>query len=160
MVRAQLGKNNKNAKMPPTDRVYTHMEQIGAGMYGQVYMAHNRQTDSLSAIKKIPKDSGTGIPSNALREIALLREYAHPNIVQLQDVVCLRHELHLVFEHIEQDLRCFLDSRARYHHHNQQTAFSVHNFDSVRLLCQWYSRTHSEKLSESVTACCGALPLE
>ena len=57
-----------------------------------------------------------GVPTNVLREISLLKhlgKFKHPNIIQLLDI-CHgpRYDqdmvLYLVFEHVEQDLRNFL----------------------------------------------------
>jgi cyclin-dependent kinase len=45
-----------------------------------------------------------GIPSTAIREIALLKELQHPNIVNLQDIVLDSSQLILIFEYLEQDL--------------------------------------------------------
>lgn len=51
-----------------------------------------------------------GVPSTAIREISLLRELTHPNIVQLFDVVDGDKNLYLVFEFLQQDLKKLLDS--------------------------------------------------
>lgn len=51
-----------------------------------------------------------GVPSTAIREIALLRELAHPNIIQLLDVVDGDKHLYLVFEFLQQDLKKLLDT--------------------------------------------------
>lgn len=60
---------------------YIFVEQLGEGTYGSVYKA---QKDSqLVAIKKIRFDPDTeGVPSTALREIAILKKMKHPNIVR------------------------------------------------------------------------------
>mmetsp|Transcript_28392 Transcript_28392/g.56771 ORF Transcript_28392/g.56771 Transcript_28392/m.56771 type:complete len:266 (+) Transcript_28392:2-799(+) len=46
-----------------------------------------------------------GIPSTALREIALLKELSHENVVKLLDVFCSTKRLVLVFEFLPQDLK-------------------------------------------------------
>ena len=51
-----------------------------------------------------------GVPSTAIREIALLKELAHPNVIQLLDVVQGDGNLYLVFEFLQQDLKKLLDS--------------------------------------------------
>jgi serine/threonine protein kinase len=51
-----------------------------------------------------------GVPSTALREISLLKELNHPNIVRLLDVVQASKKLYMVFEFVMQDLKKYLDS--------------------------------------------------
>lgn len=51
-----------------------------------------------------------GVPSTAIREISLLKELTHPNVVQLLDVVHCDKKLYLVFEFLQQDLKKLLDS--------------------------------------------------
>lgn len=45
----------------------------------------------------------------AIREISLLKELKHPNIVKLLDVIHNEKKLTLVFEYADQDLKKFLD---------------------------------------------------
>ena len=51
-----------------------------------------------------------GVPSSALREICLLKELKHRNIVRLHDVLHSDKKLTLVFEHCDQDLKKYFDS--------------------------------------------------
>jgi serine/threonine protein kinase len=50
------------------------------------------------------------VPSTAIREISLLKELQHPNIVNLREVIHSDLSLYLVFEFLEQDLRKYLES--------------------------------------------------
>lgn len=52
---------------------------------------------------------GEGIPSTALREISLLKELSHPNIVQFHDVIVRGTKLFMVFEFLYMDLKKYLD---------------------------------------------------
>ncbi|XP_012893229.1 PREDICTED: cyclin-dependent kinase 3 isoform X2 [Dipodomys ordii] len=91
--------------------VFQKVEKIGEGTYGVVYKAKNRETGQLVALKKIRLDLETeGVPSTAIREISLLKELKHPNIVRLLDVVHKEKKLYLVFEFLSQDLKKYMDS--------------------------------------------------
>ena len=76
----------------------------------QVYKARNKQTNALIALKKIRLEhEDEGVPSTAIREISLLKELQHPNIVQLEDVVHNDSCLYLVFEYLDLDLKRYMD---------------------------------------------------
>lgn len=63
------------------------------------------------ALKKIRLESQEeGIPSTAIREIALLKELTHINIVKLIDVVHTDKKLTLVFEYLDYDLKKKMDA--------------------------------------------------
>lgn len=51
-----------------------------------------------------------GVPSTAIREISILKELEHPNVVLFKDVVHADKKLYLVFEYLDQDLKRFMDS--------------------------------------------------
>jgi len=75
-----------------------------------VYKARNKQTNALIALKKIRLEhEDEGVPSTAIREISLLKELQHPNIVQLEDVVHNDSCLYLVFEYLDLDLKRYMD---------------------------------------------------
>lgn len=89
---------------------YKNLEQIGEGTYGVVFKAKDLVSGEIVALKKIRLDvPDEGIPSTAIREIALLKELQHPNIVRLYDVVHTEKRLTLVFEFLDQDLKKCLD---------------------------------------------------
>ena len=50
-----------------------------------------------------------GVPSTAIREISLLKELDHPNVVQLLDVIHTDQKLYLVFEYLDMDLKKHMD---------------------------------------------------
>ena len=65
------------------DKKYEKIEIIGSGTYGEVYKAKINKTNEPIAIKKIKIElENEGIPSTALREISLLRELKHKNIIK------------------------------------------------------------------------------
>lgn len=90
---------------------YQKVEKIGEGTYGVVYKAKDRNTGETIALKKIRLEAeDEGVPSTAIREISLLKELAHPNVVSLLDVVHSEAKLYLVFEYLDQDLKKYMDS--------------------------------------------------
>ncbi|XP_075758045.1 cyclin-dependent kinase 2 isoform X2 [Pelodiscus sinensis] len=90
---------------------FQKVEKIGEGTYGVVYKAKNKATGEVVALKKIRLDTETeGVPSTAIREISLLKELNHTNIVKLLDVIHTENKLYLVFEFLHQDLKKFMDS--------------------------------------------------
>lgn len=91
---------------------YQKLAKIGEGTYGVVYKAKDVQTNKIVALKKIRlKPEEEGVPSTAIREIALLKELYHVNVVQLLDVIHTSTKLTLVFEHCDTDLKKIMDSR-------------------------------------------------
>jgi len=49
------------------------------------------------------------VPSTTIREISVLREIEHPNVVQLKDVIMCPNKMYLIFEYLEMDLKRKLD---------------------------------------------------
>lgn len=90
---------------------YEKVEKIGEGTYGVVYKARDRLTNETIALKKIRlEQEDEGVPSTAIREISLLKEMQHGNIVRLQDVVHSEKRIYLVFEYLDLDLKKHMDS--------------------------------------------------
>jgi len=89
------------------------IEKIGEGTYGKVYKAKDKDTGRVVALKKIRLETESeGVPSTAIREISLLKELDHPNILRLLDVVYTNKKLFLVFEYLNKDLQKFMEERA------------------------------------------------
>jgi len=79
---------------------------VGEGTYGAVFRATCARTRKTVAVKKIKPDrEGQGVPSTAIREVAVLRGSTHPNIVRLLDVYCTVGHLYLVFEFVNHNLK-------------------------------------------------------
>lgn len=73
-----------NTNLKDIKHFYTVKEKIGEGTYGVVYKAEdNLNNKRLVALKKIRLESEEeGIPSTAIREVSILRELKHENIVE------------------------------------------------------------------------------
>ncbi|KAK1905476.1 Cyclin-dependent kinase 1 [Dissostichus eleginoides] len=62
---------------------YLKIEKIGEGTYGVVYKGRHKATGQVVAMKKIRLESEEeGVPSTAVREVSLLQELKHPNVVR------------------------------------------------------------------------------
>jgi len=85
--------------------------EMGRGTYGIVYKAIDNHTKDFVALKRIRLEvEDEGIPSTTLREISVLRQLKHPNIVDLNDVVQDKGRLYLVFEFVDKDLKKYFDA--------------------------------------------------
>ncbi|KAJ3373055.1 kinase subunit of RNA polymerase II carboxy-terminal domain kinase I [Allomyces arbusculus] len=76
------------APTPPTGPdYYETLAQVGEGTYGKVFRARHPKTGQLVALKRIriEKDRD-GFPITAVREMQLLQQVKHPNIIALNDV--------------------------------------------------------------------------
>lgn len=89
---------------------FQQLEKLGEGTYATVYKGRNAETGQIVALKEINLDSEEGTPSTAIREISLMKELRHENIVTLYDVIHTENKLNLVFEHMDRDLKKFMDN--------------------------------------------------
>lgn len=85
---------------------YEIQNLLGEGTYGKVYKCLDRWENATVAIKQIKQfDPQQGIPATSVREISILRDCQHPNIVSLKKI---DHDgtgkLYLVFEMLEMNL--------------------------------------------------------
>ncbi|KAG9336023.1 hypothetical protein JZ751_003282 [Albula glossodonta] len=66
-------------------------------------------TDNLVALKEIRLEHEEGAPCTAIREVSLLKDLKHANIVTLHDIIHTQKSLTLVFEYLDKDLKQYLD---------------------------------------------------
>lgn len=88
---------------------YVKLHVLGSGTYSTVYKGTSRLTNKLVALKEIRLEREEGVPFTAIREISLLKELKHNNIITLHDIIYTSKALTLVFEYVEQDLSRYMD---------------------------------------------------
>lgn len=88
---------------------YTQGRLIGSGTYAKVYEAFDNETKRVVAMKKIPINEKEGMPSTALREISILRNCSHKNVIELLQVVHREDILIIVFEYMDFELMQYIE---------------------------------------------------
>ncbi|KAH9503749.1 Cyclin-dependent kinase 17 [Bulinus truncatus] len=88
---------------------YAKLDKLGEGTYATVFKGKSRLTDNLVALKEIRLEHEEGAPCTAIREVSLLRDLKHANIVTLHDIIHTDKSLTLVFEYLEKDLKQYMD---------------------------------------------------
>ncbi|GFS43368.1 hypothetical protein NPIL_292773 [Nephila pilipes] len=88
---------------------YIRLNKLGEGTYATVFRGRSRLTDNLVALKEIRLEHDEGAPCTAIREVSLLKDLKHNNIVTLHDIIHTEKCLTLVFEFLENDLKKYLD---------------------------------------------------
>ncbi|KAJ1611548.1 putative cyclin-dependent kinase 3 [Cryptosporidium canis] len=127
------------------EKNYSMVRVIGEGTYGVVWEGLRKDTGEVVALKKIRFDSDeildeVGLPSTAIREIVLLRELKHPNIVALLEVSCTGMQIWLIFEYCEIDLR-------RYLKQNRKKGLSINQVKSLlRQLLSGLAYCHGRRI--------------
>uniref|UniRef100_A0A8R1HLF2 cyclin-dependent kinase n=2 Tax=Caenorhabditis japonica TaxID=281687 RepID=A0A8R1HLF2_CAEJA len=78
---------------------YERLSKLGEGSYGVVYKCRNKENGQIVAIKKfVETEDDPHIKKIALREIRMLKQLKHQNLVGLIEVFKRNRKLHLVFE--------------------------------------------------------------
>lgn len=76
------------------ENVYERMHQVGEGTYGSVFVARDKVTNEIVALKRInTKQEENGFPITAIREVKILKALHHCNIVFLKEIVTSKGEL-------------------------------------------------------------------
>ncbi|XP_036388844.1 cyclin-dependent kinase 17-like isoform X4 [Megalops cyprinoides] len=88
---------------------YIKLDKLGEGTYATVFKGRSKLTDNLVALKEIRLEHEEGAPCTAIREVSLLKDLKHANIVTLHDIIHTDKCLTLVFEYLERDLKQYMD---------------------------------------------------
>ncbi|CAL8339940.1 unnamed protein product [Arctogadus glacialis] len=88
---------------------YIKLDKLGEGTYATVFKGRSKLTDNLVALKEIRLEHEEGAPCTAIREVSLLKDLKHANIVTLHDIIHTDKSLTLVFEYLDKDLKQYMD---------------------------------------------------
>jgi len=93
---------HKSNYLKKTMEKYEKIAKIGEGSYGVVFKCRNRENGTIVAIKKfVESEDDPLIRKIAMREIRMLKQLKHPNLVNLIDAFRRKRKLHLVFEYCD-----------------------------------------------------------
>lgn len=92
---------------------YHKIDFLGEGQFATVYKAEDTENDNkIVAVKKIKlglqSEAMDGINRTALREIKLLQELHHPNVIGLLDVFGHKSNISLIFDYMDTDLEVII----------------------------------------------------
>jgi cyclin-dependent kinase 12/13 len=102
--------------------VFEKKRQVGEGTYGSVFVARDRLSNEIVALKRInTEQEENGFPITALREVKILKVLHHVNVVNLKEIVTSKDNteqgaiafpkhVFMVFEYLEYDLTGILET--------------------------------------------------
>lgn len=96
------------------EAVYERLNTIDEGTYGVVHRARNKKTGEVVALKKVKLNkSVSGFPITSLREINILLQLDHPNIVRVKEVVTSKKldGVYMVMEYCDHDLKALMQAK-------------------------------------------------
>ncbi|XP_052472159.1 cyclin-dependent kinase-like 1 [Carassius gibelio] len=89
---------------------FEKLAKIGDCSYGVVFKCRHRDTGHIVAIKNlVESEDDLVIKKITLREIPMLKQLEHVNLVNLLEVLRRKRHLHLVFDFCEQTVLNELD---------------------------------------------------
>ena len=83
---------------------YEVLGVVGEGAYGIVYKCKNKETGKYVAIKKFKETEDELVQKTMKRELKMLQQLKHENIVEFQESFTYKGNLFLVFEYCEKNL--------------------------------------------------------
>eukprot|EP00252_Welwitschia_mirabilis_P019686 TRINITY_DN4625_c0_g1_i1.p1 TRINITY_DN4625_c0_g1~~TRINITY_DN4625_c0_g1_i1.p1 ORF type:complete len:465 (-),score=71.04 TRINITY_DN4625_c0_g1_i1:289-1683(-) len=127
-----MGEQGRSSNKPAWLQQYDLIGKIGEGTYGLVFLACSKANKNLCvAIKKFKQSKdGDGVSPTAIREIMLLREFSHENIVKLVNVHINYSDmsLYLAFDYAEHDLYEIIRHHREKLNHHPISQYTVKSF--------------------------------
>ena len=86
---------------------YEFNQKIDEGAFGCVFKATNRRTLEIVAIKKMKQVFKNFQSALDIKEVKVLLQLDHPNIIKIKDVKFFEQTLYIVYEYLVTDLLKF-----------------------------------------------------
>lgn len=129
---------------------YEKILKIGEGSYGHVFKCRNRDTGQIVAIKKfVESEDDPLIKKIALREVRMLKQLKHPNLVNLLEVFRRKKRLHLVFEYCDHTVLNELERSPRGVHENTTKRITYQTLQAVAF-CHQHNCIHRDVKPENI----------
>lgn len=100
--------------MQPTEEEYDMIQQIGAGVGGDVIKAREKKSGNLVALKRVKyQQREVGLPPGTVKEISFLKNHSHPNISRFRSISRSRDGsvLYIVLDYYPYDLHGLIYSQ-------------------------------------------------
>ena len=95
---------------PEYTRQYRRISKVGEGTYGIVYRVQTRDGNVVMKKFKHPYSDETGVEFTVIRELSVLQQLPHPNIVRLEGIGMDDTDIRAFLEPMDLDLSSYLDS--------------------------------------------------
>ena len=99
--------------MQTQNNKYEVLAIVGEGAYGIVYKCRNKETNEIVAIKKFKEVTDEIVKKTMKRELRMLQQLSHENIVNFKEAFKRKANLFLVFEYVERNLLELLQEHPR-----------------------------------------------
>ncbi|XP_065058145.1 cyclin-dependent kinase-like 2 [Rhopilema esculentum] len=129
---------------------YENLGLVGEGSYGMVMKCRHKETNQLVAIKKfIESEDDKMVKKIAMREIRMLKQLHHSNLVNLLEVFRRKKRLFLVFEYVD---RTVLDDLDKAPNGLDETAVKKISYQVLRGLdfCHTHNIIHRDVKPENI----------
>ncbi|KAM3186135.1 hypothetical protein ACTXT7_004921 [Hymenolepis weldensis] len=100
---------------------YENIKKVGQGTFGEVFKVREKRTNKIYAVKRLRTEKEVeGFPLTSLREVIILQQLNHENIVRLHGIChkrnnnpnSSRYDFFLLFEFCDHDLSGLLTQKA------------------------------------------------
>ncbi|XP_041079199.1 cyclin-dependent kinase-like 2 isoform X2 [Polyodon spathula] len=129
---------------------YENLGLVGEGSYGMVMKCRNKENGRIVAIKKfLESDDDKMVKKIAMREIKLLKQLRHENLVNLLEVCKKKRRWYLVFEFVD---RTLLDDLEQFPNGLDYNKVKKYLFQILRAItfCHHHSIIHRDIKPENI----------